>query len=139
MQVTQGPITVTVESAANFYATVVWGSDDRLVDLPSASGAGSIAGVLLPKANASSYSADDTANLAIEPGRIVQFNKATGYTVTRGNFLAIFDTDGNLAPVSAWSADSGGNYEYIGKATENSASDDTMGYMMITHGSYQQE
>jgi len=93
----------------------------------------------LPKANASSYSANDSANLAIEPGRIVKFNKVAGYTVTRGEYLAIFNTDGALAPVSHWSAASGTNLDIIGKATESCASDDTVGYMMITHGSYQEE
>lgn len=139
MQATSGPITVTVDSAANFYATVVWGTDDRHVDVPSASGAGNIAGVLLPKAHTSSaaYAADDTADLALEPGRVIQFNKASGYTVTKGDFLAIINTDGELAPVSAFTLASGTNIEYIGKATEASASADTIGYMMITHGTYQ--
>ena len=140
MQVTEGPITVTVESAAAFYATVVWGSVDRAVDLPSASGAGNIAGVLLPKANTSSaaFEAGDFADLAIEPGRIVQFNKATGYTVSPGDYLAIVNTSGELAPVSAWGLSAGEQLDYIGKATESSASADTIGYMMICHGNFQE-
>jgi hypothetical protein len=140
MQAMSGPMTVEVESAARFYDTVVWGSADRKVDLPGAAKAGNIAGILLPKANtadADGYAAGEYADLAFEEGRVIRFNKATGYTVSPGDKMVVYDTNGNLAPTGEASISAGDNVEMFGFATESSASADEWGFMKIAHSVYQ--
>lgn len=124
-----------IESDANFYACVVNGSADGKVDLPGAIRAGSIVGILLPKENATSYSSGDDCQVQREG--LCRFNKDTGYTISPGDLLGVYDTSGNLAPVASLSLVTGTNYELIGVAKTTCASADTFGYMYIQHMSIQ--
>ena len=135
MRYDHGPYGYTVDSAANFYAAVVWGTSDGHVDLPSAIRAGSLVGILLPKENATSYSANDKCQVQREG--IVRFNKATGYTVSKGDLLGVYDANGNLAPTGDLSLVDETNYEVLGTAETDCGTNDTFGYMHISHMSIQ--
>lgn len=137
MRYDHGPYGYTVDSAANFYAAVVWGTSDGHVDLPGAIRAGNLVGILLPKENATSYSADDKCQVQREG--VVRFNKDTGYTISKGDQLGVYDTSGNLAPVSELSLVTGTNYEILGTAEVDCASADTFGYMHLAHSAIQGE
>jgi len=135
MRYDHGPYGYIVDSNASFYATVVWGTTDGHVDLPAAIRAGAIVGVLLPKENATSYVAGDQCQVQREG--VVRFNKATGYTVTKGDLLGINDANGALAPIGDLTLVDETNYEVIGTAETACASADTFGYMKISHMSVQ--
>ena len=125
----------TIDSDASFYAVVVHGTSDGHVDLPAAIKAGALVGILQPKQNASSATSGNQVDIQREG--ISRYNKATGYTVSKGDLLGVYDANGNLAPVGDLSVSAGTNIEVMGTAEIASASADTQGVIHLSHMSYQ--
>lgn len=127
-----------ISAAAPYSAVVHYGATDGEVDLPAASGATGFAGIVLPMTNLASGSnipANSAVDIAVEG--IVRFNKATDYSIQKGEALVIYDSSGNLCGVDDAGPAAGSNIEVAGYATEQSETSDEWGYMKLDHNTLQ--
>lgn len=127
-----------ISAAAPYSAVVHYGPTDGEYDLPGASGATGFAGIVLPLTNlaaGTNIPANSAVDVAVEG--IVRFNKATDYSIQKGEALVIYDSSGNLCGVDDAGPAAGSNIEVAGFAREQSETSDEWGYMEIAHHTLQ--